>query len=56
MNASEIKELRKKLGLAQEKFATLVGVSRNTVTKWEKGERSPSHLAKRRLEELMNEA
>lgn len=33
---------RKKLGLSQEKLAELVGVSRNTVSRWEQGSCSPS--------------
>jgi DNA-binding XRE family transcriptional regulator len=38
----KIKELRKSLELSQEKFGTLVGVSRDYVIKLEKGVRNPS--------------
>ncbi len=38
---TEINRLRKLNGLTQEKFAELVGVSRQAVTKWELGESLP---------------
>ena len=37
-----IKEQRKKSGLSQERVAELVGVSRQSVTKWESGQSAPS--------------
>ena len=43
MTLSErIKECRRNSGLAQEKVAELVGVSRQAVTKWETGQSAPS--------------
>ena len=42
MNASEIKELRGQLDLNQVEFAQLVGVHPITVSKWERGETSPT--------------
>lgn len=37
----DVKEIRKGLGLTQEKFAELVGVRQNTISRWEKGIREP---------------
>ncbi len=42
MNNLNVKEIRKKLGVTQEEFAELLGVSRNTVLNYEKGENIPS--------------
>ena len=44
-------ELRKKLGLTQEEFARLVGVSLRTVANWEAG-KQVSRLAQQRLDQL----
>lgn len=52
--ARKIKELRSKLGLAQEQFATKIGVTFSTVNRWENGKGKPSPLAMRQLEELMD--
>ena len=41
MTTNEIIELRKSLGMTQEQFARLVGVTMNTVYRWEKG-RNPT--------------
>jgi DNA-binding transcriptional regulator YiaG len=35
MNGAEVKRIRRRLGLSQERFAKLVGVHRVTVAKWE---------------------
>lgn len=42
IQAEDICTLRKKLGLSQEKLAELLGVSRNTVSRWEQGSCNPS--------------
>lgn len=39
---ADVRSARKKLGLSQEKLAEKLGVSRNTISRWEKGEVSPS--------------
>lgn len=39
---ADVRSARKKLGLTQEMLAEKLGVSRNTVSRWEKGEVSPS--------------
>ena len=42
MDRSEIQNLRKRLGLNQVEFAQLSGVHPITVSKWERGEASPT--------------
>lgn len=37
MNEVEVKEIREKMGLSQEKFAKLLGVTARTVQNWEAG-------------------
>ena len=39
--ASDVPEIRKKLGLSQEQFAQLMGVSVATLRNWEQGRREP---------------
>ena len=41
MNALEIKEKRKKLGLTQDELAKKLGVSLKTISNYEKGEVIP---------------
>lgn len=40
-----IRALRQRLGLSQEKFAAKLGVSFQTVNRWERGRTKPSQLA-----------
>lgn len=42
MDSKEIRSKRKGLGLTQKEFATLVGVSGNTIINWERGENIPA--------------
>jgi len=51
--AKMIRELRAKLGLTQEQFAAKVGVTFSTVNRWESGRSTPSPLARRRINELI---
>jgi DNA-binding transcriptional regulator YiaG len=37
MQATEVRRLRKRLGLTQARFGRLLGVHRVTVTRWESG-------------------
>jgi transcriptional regulator with XRE-family HTH domain len=46
---AQIRELRKKRGLRQEDLASLVGVSKDTVTRWESGKREPGAEALKKL-------
>jgi len=40
------KEIRKQLGLSQNKFAKLLGISLSTLQNWEQGRRKPEGPAK----------
>jgi putative transcriptional regulator len=43
---SEASEARAKMGLSQQAFAELLGVSARTLQEWEQGRRSPTGAAK----------
>ena len=49
---TKIFELRKQNNLSQEKLAEMVGVSRQTISKWELGETSPDIKQAKRLAEI----
>lgn len=53
MNAEQIKQLRDKLELSQPAFAQKLGVSLNTVNRWERGKTRPSMLANNQLVKLL---
>ena len=57
---SEVRKIREKYGLSQDKFATLIGISAGTLRNWEQGRRHPDAPAaadllaiKRRPKEIM---
>lgn len=50
-----IRELRQALKLTQEKFAVQIGVSFPTVNRWENGHDTPSPLALRQIDTLLNQ-
>ena len=52
MSPDEIKKIRLKLDLSQEKFAQLLNVSYQTVNRWESGSSRPSPLATEKLLQL----
>ncbi len=52
----KVKELRKKMGWAQEDLAHEVGVSLSTVQRWESKGGNPTRLARRELKRLFQEA
>lgn len=54
MNSMEIKEIRDKLGLTQEALAHILGVSFQTINRWERGLYKPSPLALEKLKQLEN--
>jgi DNA-binding transcriptional regulator YiaG len=54
ITAEEIKKLRKQLGLSQESFAQLVGVSFQTINRWERGIFKPSRLAVDKIASLIS--
>jgi putative transcriptional regulator len=49
-----VRELRKRTGLTQEKFAAKLGVTFPTINRWENGRAKPSPLAMQRIEELIS--
>ena len=49
MNTKYILELRQQLGLSQQLFATKLGVSIMTISRWERGICKPSNMAIERL-------
>ena len=49
----DICSARKMLGLSQEKLAEALGVSRNTISRWERGECSPNAAKMAALEQLL---
>ena len=46
VEVSDIVEARHKVGLSQDQFAVLLGVSKRTLQDWEQGRREPSGAAK----------
>ena len=42
----EVKVIREKVGLSQNRFAMLIGVSKRTLENWEQGRRHPTGPAK----------
>ena len=59
INPSELPELirliRQHLGLSQKKFASRLGVSFQTVNRWENGHTTPSQLALKLLKQELEE-
>jgi DNA-binding transcriptional regulator YiaG len=51
-NAGNVRALRRRLGMSQEKFAAALGVSFSTVSRWENAHRKPSPLSWRAVREL----
>jgi len=47
-----IRDLRKRTGLSQEKFAAKLGVTFPTINRWENGRAKPSPLAMKQIEEM----
>ena len=52
MNATSVKQLRKSVGLTQQAFANLLGLSFVSVNKWENGASAPTGLSEVLLELL----
>ncbi len=50
-----IRDLRRELGLTQEKLAQRLSVSFPTVNRWENGRSKPSQLAITRIQDLLRE-
>lgn len=54
MSGEEIRELRLALKMSQEAFAKEVGVTLNTICRWENGHMHPNQLAVRAIEMVKN--
>ena len=52
MNPDELKKLREKMLLTQEEFGKLIGVSFETVNRWENGKHVPTMREKRKIAKL----
>lgn len=52
MEAIEIKSLRDELGISQEALAHMLGVSFQTINRWERGAYKPSRLAIEKIKSL----
>lgn len=50
--AAAVRKLRRTLGVSQPVFAQLMGVSTVLVQSWEQGQRTPSRMARRLLDEI----
>ena len=50
----DIKQLREKLLLTQAEFAAKLGVSFETVNRWENGKHEPTMKAKRKIKRLID--
>jgi len=46
VNIPPVREIRRKVGLSQSRFAALLGVSVRTLQDWEQGRRAPSGAAR----------
>jgi DNA-binding transcriptional regulator YiaG len=55
VSAKLVRDVRTRLGLTQEKFASRLGVSFPTVSRWENDRSKPSPLAYRQLEEIVKQ-
>ena len=42
----EVKAIRERMGVSQDKFAVILGVSKRTVENWEQGRRHPTGAAR----------
>ena len=51
---NKISDLRKKANLSQEKLAEKLGVTRQTISKWELGETAPDILQAKKLSKIFN--
>lgn len=52
MKPEEIEDIRKNMGVTQEKFAQLLGATTVTVNRWENGKTKPSRLYIKEIKEL----
>ncbi len=50
-----VRELRRRTGLTQEKFAAKLGVTFPTINRWENGRAKPSPLGMKKIEDLLRD-
>lgn len=55
MIGKQVKRIRKKLFMTQERFAELLGVSKTTVNNWEKGRYEPNLQTQEKIFNLCKE-
>ena len=55
LNQEDIKQLRNFTGETQEVFAGNMGISIDTLRKWEQGKSKPSRMALEKLQKLVNQ-
>jgi len=55
MNPMQLKQIRAALGWSQQRLADEMGVARNTVNRWEMGERRITAMAEKLLKTLSRE-
>lgn len=53
MTGKEVREIRKKYGLTQEKFAEEIDVSKSAVVSWEVGGRNPGRRSVKDIERFV---
>lgn len=54
MNIEQLKQIRINLGLSQEDFGHLLGVTGATINRWERGVFKPSKLAVEKIKAILN--
>ena len=54
-NNEDIKQIRESMLLTQTEFAQLLGVSFETVNRWESGKHEPTMKIKRKIKKLMED-
>lgn len=52
--SDKIKKLRMKMLLTQQEFASVIGVSFETINRWENGKNEPTMKYKRKLADLFS--
>ncbi len=55
MNIEQLKQIRINLGLSQEDFGHLLGVTGATINRWERGAFKPSKLAVEKIKTILNQ-
>lgn len=53
MKGNELKQIRQNLGLSQEAFGHMLGVTCATINRWERGLYKPSKLAKEKINTIL---